>query len=156
MSGNLANDNYYQPGALLTDDSYCADVLLGGNPASAWTPGFVELFDSGVNYTFHITYTPPVDAVADLFMRVMWQHSVASASVAFGLFEGANQKAQWGISGNLANNWYSAYLFDLNIALTCGTAYTFYGKYWNGTVGNLTWLEGLIYTRLFLRVTVHP
>lgn len=155
-TGNHARVAWYQPGQLLTDDSYVADVLLGGNPVSAWTGAFAELYDSGANSTFHIHYTPPVDAIANIYMRVLWKHSVANAGVAFGVFSGLTQLANWQNADSIADTWYSAYLFHANMQLTRGTAYTFYGEYSNNTVGNLTWAEAIINTYLMLQAWAHP
>ena len=153
ITGNMARDNWYQPGALLTDSSYQADIEGADDFTTGFTAGTLITKNAK---NLQISYTPPVDAIALVSMAVMWKVSADGLNPAFYILQNATQVAYWADAPGVKATWYSATLTAASLAMAANTAYTFYGYCINPTANILTIANDLPYTKLYLMVWRHP
>jgi len=154
ITGNMARDNYYQPGAMIP--VFTSFYLPGADIQLDITGAWTTIVDSLAADFCIPTYTPPVDANAEVILSTLAAHSAANSAFIFGIFEGATLLLQTYTHAPI-NNGYVSNTTIWNGPLTAGTAYNFIAKYYNIAGGtHIHVMAGEYCTRLSLKVWRRP
>lgn len=125
---NHARDNFYQPGALIYADS--KDIDAGTtNPTYTTTGTWTAITHEGI--TLEISYTPPVDCMALVFLKITTQHTNADENYIFRVNETTGPVVLFAfyVDGMPAYN-YSSWYGQKYRTLIADTAYKFQAQFY--------------------------
>lgn len=149
--GNHAKLNYYQPGALIWREYAVCDT----KPTSDLTTLDAWTIVTDGTLDMSITYTPPVDAVAEVRAKMAAYHSVQLAPLQFAIYQDATSISWMTWKADHAATVEVKEWTTFPLELTRGTAYTFTLKYYVSNI-TLSFLGSAIYSYLSLMAWRKP
>ena len=143
ITGNMARDNFYQPGSLIfMDDADC-----DGTADPQFAIGGYAIIINPTGNTMQVSYTPPCNCIPLVMLHANYYHSANNAAVGLRAYcNGIIDKRASGVTGTAG--WsYDFMVVGYGSIMTKGTAYSFEGHYYTGS-NNIFVTRSPIYTYL--------